>query len=87
MLTKQDMVISVSIVCQQVLQELKDKALKRAGLVEAHVLLLIQERAMARRNKDYLKSDQIRDELARKGITLIDIGSDTIWRPYHVGQH
>lgn len=66
---------------------MKQKALKQAGLEEADVLLLIQERAMARRNQDYLKSDKIRDKLARKGIALMDVGNDTIWRPCLVGQH
>ncbi|KAH9795125.1 cysteine--tRNA ligase 2 cytoplasmic [Citrus sinensis] len=61
--------------------ELKDKALKRAELTEEDVLQLIEERAAARKNKDFSKSDQIRADLTRKGIALMDMGKETIWRP------
>lgn len=65
----------------QVLQQLKDKALKRAGLVESDVLHLIEERSLARKNKEFLKGDQIRADLTSKGIALMDVGKETIWRP------
>ncbi|XP_010276942.1 PREDICTED: cysteine--tRNA ligase 2, cytoplasmic [Nelumbo nucifera] len=65
----------------EVLQQLKDKALKRAGLTEEDVLRLIEERTQARKNKDFSKSDQIREDLAVKGIALMDVGKETIWRP------
>ncbi|GAY47563.1 hypothetical protein CUMW_105370 [Citrus unshiu] len=64
-----------------VLQQLKDKALKRAELMEEDVLRLIEERATARKNKDFSKSDQIRADLTRNGIALMDMGKETIWRP------
>ena len=60
---------------------MKDKALKRAGLVENDVLHLIEERTLARKNKDFPKSDQIRADLTLKGIALMDVGKETIWRP------
>lgn len=65
----------------QVLLQLKDKALKRAGLEESYVLNQIEERKLARENKDFLKSDQIRAALTLKGIALMDVGKETIWRP------
>ncbi|KAG7981095.1 hypothetical protein I3843_05G214600 [Carya illinoinensis] len=65
----------------EVLEQLKDKALKRAGLVENDVLHLIEERTLARKNKDFSKSDQIRADLTVKGIALMDVGDGTIWRP------
>lgn len=65
----------------QVLQQLKDKALKRAGLVEDDVLGLIDDRTQARKNKDFSKSDKIRADLTAKGIALMDVGKETIWRP------
>ncbi|ESR61679.1 hypothetical protein CICLE_v10014843mg [Citrus x clementina] len=65
----------------EVLQQLKDKALKRAELMEEDVLRLIEERATARKNKDFSKSDQIRADLTRNGIALMDMGKETIWRP------
>lgn len=65
----------------QVLLQLKDKALKRAGWEESYVLNQIEERKLARENKDFLKSDQIRASLTLKGIALMDVGKETIWRP------
>lgn len=63
------------------MQQLKDKALKRAELVENDILHLIEERTLARKNKDFSKSDQIRADLTVKGIALMDVGNETIWRP------
>lgn len=65
----------------EVLQQLKDKALKRAGLTEVEVLKSIEERRQARINKDFAKSDNVRTDLTAKGIALMDVGSETIWRP------
>jgi len=65
----------------QVLQQLKEKALKRAGLAEGELLHLIEERTQARVNKDFLKSDKIRTDLTAKGIALMDVGNEIIWRP------
>lgn len=36
---------------------------------------------MARKNKEFSRGDKIRSELAAKGIALMDVGSETIWRP------
>ncbi|XP_073141030.1 cysteine--tRNA ligase CPS1 homolog, chloroplastic/mitochondrial-like isoform X2 [Henckelia pumila] len=65
----------------EVLQQLKDKALKRALLTEEDVMHSIEERMIARKNKEFSKSDQIRGDLAAKGIALMDIGKETVWRP------
>jgi cysteinyl-tRNA synthetase len=65
----------------QVLQQLKEKALKRAKLTEDQVLKKIEERTAARRNKEYEKSDLIRKDLAAVGIALMDSGEGTTWRP------
>ncbi|KAL2241174.1 UNVERIFIED_CONTAM: Cysteine--tRNA ligase CPS1, chloroplastic/mitochondrial [Sesamum indicum] len=65
----------------EVLQQLKDKALKRAGLTEAEIFHAIEERTEARKNKEFSRSDQIRSDLAAKGIALMDMGKETVWRP------
>ncbi|KAL8504502.1 hypothetical protein ACS0TY_015895 [Phlomoides rotata] len=65
----------------EVLQQLKDKALRRAGVTEDDVLRSIEERMLARKNKEFSKGDQIRSDLAAKGIALMDVGKETIWRP------
>ena len=65
----------------QVLQQFKERALKRADLTEEDILLAIEERALARKNKEFARSDQIRTDLVAKGIALMDIGTETVWRP------
>lgn len=65
----------------QVLKQLKDKALKRAGLTEEEISQSIKDRMLARKNKEFSRSDQIRSDLAAKGIALMDVGNETIWRP------
>ncbi|PKA66331.1 cysteinyl-tRNA synthetase [Apostasia shenzhenica] len=65
----------------EVLQQLKEKALKRAGFTETEVEQRIEERNIARKNKEYEKSDKVREELYVKGIALMDEPKGTIWRP------
>ena len=50
-------------------------------MAEDEVLHLIEERKQARINKDFPKSDRIRTDLTAKGIALMDVGNETIWRP------
>ncbi|KAK4376442.1 hypothetical protein RND71_002738 [Anisodus tanguticus] len=70
-----------SSTCAEVLQQFKERALKRAELTEEDVLHAIEERTLARKNKEFAKSDQIRTDLVAKGIALMDIGTETVWRP------
>lgn len=65
----------------EVLDEIKEKALRRAGLTKADLAAQLQERAAAREAKNYARSDQIRAELAALGIALMDGGDGTQWRP------
>ncbi|KAK4340695.1 hypothetical protein RND71_039196 [Anisodus tanguticus] len=65
----------------EVLQQFKERALKRGELTEEDVLHAIEERTLARKNKEFARSDQIRTDLVAKGITLMDIGTETEWRP------
>ncbi|KAL8229957.1 hypothetical protein R6Q57_014857 [Mikania cordata] len=70
-----------SLTYNEVLKQLKGKALIRAELTEEDVLQRIEDRALARKNKDFNLGDQIRSDLTSKGIALMDVGSETIWRP------
>ncbi|GER51709.1 cysteine--tRNA ligase [Striga asiatica] len=63
------------------LNQLRDYALKRAKLTEDQVRQKIEERDVARKNKEYEKSDAIRKELAAVGIALMDSPDGTTWRP------
>ncbi|KAK6162086.1 hypothetical protein DH2020_001927 [Rehmannia glutinosa] len=65
----------------EALQQLKDYALKRAKLTEDQVMKKIEERNVARKNKEYEKSDAIRKNLAAVGIALMDSPEGTTWRP------
>ena len=46
---------------------------------DEEILRLIEERAEARKNKDYAKSDEIRDKLASMGITIKDTPEGVKW--------
>lgn len=50
-------------------------------LTEDDVLHSIEERMLARKNKEFSKGDQIRSDLAAKGIALMDVDKETVWRP------
>ncbi|XP_066361945.1 cysteine--tRNA ligase CPS1, chloroplastic/mitochondrial-like [Miscanthus floridulus] len=65
----------------EVLKQLKDKALKRAGLTEEKLQEQIEQRNVARKNKQFEVSDGIRKNLVTKGIALMDEPSGTVWRP------
>ncbi|CAH9141140.1 unnamed protein product [Cuscuta epithymum] len=65
----------------EVLQQLREKALTRANLREDQVFHKIEERMLARKNKEYERSDSIRKELAALGIALMDSPDGTTWRP------
>ncbi|CAN6929400.1 unnamed protein product [Brassica oleracea] len=65
----------------EILKEMKQKTLTRAGLSEEDIEQKIEERIMARQKKEFEKSDQIRAELTVHGIALMDIGKETVWRP------
>ena len=47
--------------------------------IEPEIQKLIQERSEAKKNKDFAKADQIRDELLSRGIRLIDTREGTTY--------
>ena len=53
--------------------------LKTDQVLDAEIELLIQERNLAREQKDFAKADLIRDQLKAKGIELSDNPSGTHW--------
>ena len=58
----------------------KDKGMEDMSLDSAMIEDLIQQRADARKNRDFALSDKIRDELQSKNIILEDGPSGTTWR-------
>ncbi len=49
------------------------------GLDEAAIQTLIDERTQVRKDKNFARSDEIRDELAGQGIELLDSREGTTW--------
>jgi len=49
------------------------------GISEGEIESLIADRIQARKDKDFAKSDEIRDALADQGITLLDTREGTSW--------
>ena len=49
------------------------------GLSEVAIQALIDERAQARKDKNFARGDEIRDELASQGIELLDSREGTTW--------
>jgi cysteinyl-tRNA synthetase len=62
------------------LSEQRKEGLKRLKLSEGEILHSIEERNSARREKDWKRADEIRNELLSKGIILEDTPSGTIWK-------
>ncbi|KAI3975877.1 hypothetical protein MKX01_030722 [Papaver californicum] len=65
----------------EVLRHFKLKALTRTKLSEEYIMQQIELRTQAERDNEYLKSAQIRLDLAVKGIFIVDYGDGTQWRP------
>ena len=51
-----------------------------ADIIDAEIEALIAERQAARRDRDFARSDEIRDELAAKGIILEDTKDGVRWK-------
>ena len=64
----------------QALLALRDRAAARRGIDQALVARRIEERAEARKAKDWARSDAIRDELAAQGVALMDGAQGTTWK-------
>ena len=57
-----------------------DVVKKRDFRLLKEILSKIEERDIARKNKDYKLSDKIRDELLNKGVLIEDKDGKTIWK-------
>ncbi|MDZ4185958.1 MAG: cysteine--tRNA ligase [Desulfuromonadales bacterium] len=62
------------------LEKQKHAGLGETGLSAEKIEELISARQSARANRDFARSDQIRDELAAKGILLLDSAQGTTWK-------
>ncbi len=53
---------------------------RQASEISDYVKSKIEDRNLARKNRDFKKADAIRDELQREGIVIEDTANGTIWR-------
>ena len=58
----------------------KKEGLKKLNLTEEEILRSIEERNLARKEKNWKRADEIRNELLSKGIVLEDTPSGTNWK-------
>jgi cysteinyl-tRNA synthetase len=61
------------------LQAEKVEGLKKLNLSEEKILRLIEDRNVARKEKNWKKADEIRSDLLSKGIVLEDTPTGTLW--------
>jgi cysteinyl-tRNA synthetase len=65
---------------EKYLDQQKEKGLKKLNLTEEEILQLIEGRNQARKEKNYKRADEIRNNLFSKRIILEDTPSGTIWK-------
>ncbi|MCP5046001.1 MAG: cysteine--tRNA ligase, partial [bacterium] len=51
------------------------------GMLDSEIEALIEQRQQARKEKNYQKADEIRDQLKAKGIQLVDTPGGVRWKP------
>lgn len=59
---------------------ISDAVIDSVGLSKERIEALIEERLQARKDKNFARGDQIRDELKAQGIVLEDSAGKTTWR-------
>ena len=59
---------------------LLDKPENESGDDDGEIVALIEERIQAKKNKDFAKADEIRETLAKMGITIKDTREGTVWQ-------
>jgi len=62
------------------LEKVKMAGLERLDITAEEIDAYIEERLAARKEKDFARSDEIRDELEKRGIVLLDSREGTTWK-------
>jgi len=65
---------------EKYLDRQKKEGLKRLKLTEEEIFRSIEERNLSRKEKNWKRADQIRNDLLSKGIVLEDTPTGTIWK-------
>ena len=72
---------SAAVVQKKIEDEAKSLLPDHSGDPEAEEIdALVKERTDAKKNKDFATADRIRDELAKRGITIIDTPQGPTWK-------
>jgi cysteinyl-tRNA synthetase len=66
--------------CEDRLHQVPAELLAQRTLTDAQIDAMIEERRLARRNRNFARGDAIRDELASKGILIEDSKEGVRWR-------
>ena len=65
---------------ERYLAQRKKEGLKRLNLTEQTILRSVEERNLARKEKNWKRADEIRNDLLSKGVILEDTPSGTTWK-------
>jgi cysteinyl-tRNA synthetase len=65
---------------EKYLTQQKKEGLKKLNLTEEEILRSIEERNQARKEKNWKRADEIRNDLLSKGIVFEDTPAGTIWK-------
>jgi len=65
---------------EKYLDQQKKEGLKKLNLTEQEMFRSIEERNLARKEKNWKRADEIRNDLLSKGIVLEDTPSGTNWK-------
>jgi len=65
---------------ERYLSQRKEQGLKKLHLTEQVILQCVEERNLARKEKNWKKADEIRNDLLSKGVILEDAPSGTTWK-------
>jgi cysteinyl-tRNA synthetase len=68
-----------SVAPAEFMEKARGKKLEEAGLTQQSLTAMIEERLTARYAKDFKRADEIRDELAGKGVLLHDTPQGVTW--------
>ena len=60
--------------------EVAPELLARQGLTDEAIDALVAERDLAKKRRDFARADQIRNELAEKGVVLEDSKDGVRWK-------
>ena len=81
LISKMDEVLSLSLLEEaKKILDADNQPSSQAQESNPEIEKLIAERAEAKKQKNYARSDEIRDELKAKGIILIDTPQGTTWK-------